>query len=121
MAHNVVSFPGTTKPGQARRINASRLKDARMAQRMNQSELANAIGISRQAISAFELGEKSPEADTMIRIAEVLKQPLSFFAAEDAAVFGECSPRFFRAFGSDTKKRNLMCDVLGKWFVQTTR
>lgn len=67
MAHNVVSFPGTTKPGQARRINASRLKDARMAQRMNQSELANAIGISRQAISAFELGEKSPEADTMIR------------------------------------------------------
>lgn len=121
MANNVVTFPSAGKLGLTRRLIPSRMKDARLAQRMNQTELANTIGVSRQAISAFELGEKSPEADTMARIAEVLEQPISFFAGEDSAVFGECSPRFFRAFGSDTKKRNLMCDVLGKWFVQTSR
>jgi Zn-dependent peptidase ImmA (M78 family)/transcriptional regulator with XRE-family HTH domain len=121
MARNVVNFPDVVKAGPMRRLVPSRLRDARLAQGLNQTELANAISISRQAISAFESGEKGPETDTMARIAEVLQQPLSFFVGEDAAVFGECSPRFFRAFGSDTKKRNLMCDVLGKWFVQTAR
>jgi Zn-dependent peptidase ImmA (M78 family)/transcriptional regulator with XRE-family HTH domain len=121
MANNVLGFPGAGKNGMTRRLNPGRMKDARLARQMNQTDLANAIGVSRQAISSFELGEKSPEADTMARIASALEQPMSFFAADDAAVFGECSPRFFRAFGSDTKKRNLMCEVLGKWFVQTTR
>ena len=57
----------------------------------------------------------------MARIAKVLEQPISFFVAEDAPLFGDSSTRFFRAFGADTKRRNLMCDVLSKWFVQTTR
>jgi Zn-dependent peptidase ImmA (M78 family)/transcriptional regulator with XRE-family HTH domain len=121
MANNVVNFPNATKSGPMRRLIPSRLRDARLAQGLNQTELANAIGISRQAISSFESGEKGPETDTMARIAEFLEQPISFFVGEDAAVFGDSSPRFFRAFGSDTKKRNLMCDVLGKWFVQITR
>ena len=119
MANNVVSFPNRSGP--TRRLIPGRLRDARLAKGFNQTELAIAIGISRQAISVFESGEKGPETETMERIAKVLEQPLSFFAADDAAAFGECSPRFFRAFGSDTKRRNLMCDVLGKWFAQTTR
>jgi Zn-dependent peptidase ImmA (M78 family) len=36
-------------------------------------------------------------------------------------VFGESRVRFFRAFGTKTKRRNLACDILGKWFVQTAK
>jgi Zn-dependent peptidase ImmA (M78 family) len=57
----------------------------------------------------------------MKKICEALEQPLSFFTNDDSPVFGEFSPRFFRAFGADTKKRNLMCEVFGKWFSQTAK
>src|SRR6266849_4038755 len=121
MGDNVVSFPAATKNSAPRRIVASRLRDARVACCLNQSDLAVAIGVSRQAISAFEQGEKSPDPETLNRIASTLRQSTSFFAAEDRPAFGESSTRFFRKFGSDTKRRNSMCDVLGKWFVQTAR
>jgi Zn-dependent peptidase ImmA (M78 family)/transcriptional regulator with XRE-family HTH domain len=117
--NNVVDFRNTRAA--QRRLVPTRLRDARLAKRLNQSELAAAIGVTRQAISAFEQGEKSPEADTLTRIAATLDQPMSFFSTEDRPVFGEFSVRTFRAFGPDTKRRNLMCDVLGKWFVQTAR
>jgi len=118
--NNIVDFqPNIRVP--ARRLVPTRLRDARLAKRLNQSELAGVIGVTRQAISAFEQGEKSPEADTLARISATLDQPMSFFATEDRPVFGEFSVRTFRAFGPDTKRRNLMCDVLGKWFVQAAR
>ena len=120
MGNNVVAFHGVGR-GNARRVVPSRLRDARLASRLNQSELATVIGVSRQAISAFEQGEKAPEPETLARIAGALKQSVSFFAAEDRPVFGESSARFFRAHGPDTKRRYLMCDVFGKWFVQIAR
>jgi Zn-dependent peptidase ImmA (M78 family)/transcriptional regulator with XRE-family HTH domain len=120
MANNVLAFPSNERGG-ARRVVPSRLRDARLASQLNQSELATAIGISRQAISAFEQGEKSPEPDTLGRIANTLKQSVSFFASDDREEFGQASARFFRKFGPDTKRRNSMCEVFGKWFVQTTR
>ena len=57
----------------------------------------------------------------MARIATALDQPLAYFATDDLPAFGDFSTRFLRAFGPDTKRRNLMCEVLGKWFVQTAR
>ncbi|HEY3520768.1 MAG TPA: helix-turn-helix transcriptional regulator, partial [Rhodanobacteraceae bacterium] len=121
MANNVISIASRDKAPSFRRLVPSRLKDARLARRLNQSDLAAAVGVSRQAISAFEQGEKSPEAATMLKIADELGQPLSFFATEDRPVFGESSVRFFRSFGPDTKRRNLMCEVFGKWSVQAAK
>jgi transcriptional regulator with XRE-family HTH domain len=77
MGNNVVAFHGGGR-GTARRVVPSRLRDARLANRLNQSELATAIGVSRQAISAFEQGEKTPEPETLARIAGPLKQSVSF-------------------------------------------
>ena len=116
--NNVIRFP--SNPSTSRLVPA-RLRDARVAKRLNQSELALVVGVTRQAISAFEQGEKSPESATMVSIANALDQPISFFTAEDQPVFGDFSTRFLRAFGPATKRRNLMCEVLGKWFVQTAK
>lgn len=116
MTPNIIAFPSRGSP---RGIVPSRLRDARIARGLNQTELADAVTISRQAISAFEAGEKNPDPTTMARIADAVGQPLGYFTAEDAESFGSYSTRFFRAFGPDTKRRNLMSDVLGKWFVQT--
>src|SRR6516165_1168725 len=96
--NNIVDFARAAP----RRVVPTRLRDARLAKRLNQSELAAAIGVTRQAVSAFEQGEKSPEADTLARISATLDQPMSFFSTKDRPVFGEFSVRTFRAFGPDT-------------------
>ncbi|WP_417821862.1 helix-turn-helix domain-containing protein [Terasakiella sp.] len=119
---NIVQFPSAARVSNAgRRLIPSKLTGARVLMRLNQSELAREVGITRQAISAFERGEKAPDPTTMDRISEALKQPISFFISESLPVFGNESPRFFRAFGPKTKKRNLMCDELGKTLVQTAK
>lgn len=117
MSDNVINFSTATPK---RRLVVSRLKDARLAACLNQSELAVAVGVTRQAISAYEQGEKSPDPETMMRIAAALKQPISYFASEDRQVFGEYSSMFFRAVGPTTKRRNMACAVIGRWFTQVT-
>src|SRR5947208_2895512 len=118
--NNVLPFQSRTG-GKPRRLIPSRLRDARVAKRLNQAELAALVGVTRQSISAYELGEKAPEAVTLILIADALDQPLGFFTCEDRPKFGDFGTRFFRAFGPETKRRNLMCDVYANWMAQTAR
>lgn len=117
---NVVQFPGAARDdGFGRRLIPGRLTEARIACGMNQTELAASVGVSRQAISAYEQGDKLPEPATMRTIAEVLEQPISFFTGESPASFGPFSANFFRKTGADTKKRNAACGVHARWFAQT--
>lgn len=119
---NILNFPNAARGGPAgRRLIPGRLRDARVAKRINQSELGEAIGKTRQAISSYELGEKTPEAATLAAIAGVLEQPLAYFTASDRDGFGPFGPRFFRAIGPETRRRNLMCDAYAGWQVQIAR
>jgi len=93
----------------------NRLTEARTAARMTQTDLASVIGVSRQAVSAYELGEKNPEPSTMKNIAEALGQPIAFFTKESRPTFGNKSALFFRKVGADTKRRNQACNVFSDW------
>lgn len=121
-ANNVFEFPSAARAAPAgRRLIPARLVDARKAARINQTELSDRIGVTRQAVSAYERGEKTPEAETFSRICDVLAQPAAFFTTEDAPVFGEYSVRFFRKFGPETARRNEACAVFTRWFAQTAK
>lgn len=87
--------------------------------RLNQAELGREIGVTRQAVSAYERGDKAPDAGTFDRIVAALRQPPPYFTSEGQSTFGDFSPRFFRKFGPDTARRNDACSVLGEWFVKT--
>lgn len=117
---NVLPFARATG-GPATRLVPSRLRDARKAARLSQEGLGDLVGVTRQAISAYERGNKSPEPEAFERLARSLEQPIAFFTNEDSPTFGEYGPRFFRKFGPDTNRRNEACAVLGGWFVQTAR
>ncbi len=120
LSTNVLQFPGAARDdGFGRRLIPGRLTEARLACGMNQTELASSVGVSRQAISAYEQGDKVPEPGTMRMIAEILGQPIAFFTGESPATFGPFSTNFFRKTGADTKKRNAACAVHAKWFAQT--
>jgi Zn-dependent peptidase ImmA (M78 family)/transcriptional regulator with XRE-family HTH domain len=121
MASNdkIIAFPTAARAASAgRRLIPARLREARKLMRLSQVDLAEKIGVTRQAVSAYERGDKSPDAEPFQRISEVLQQPVNFFTKEDGPRFGEYGVKFYRKFGSDTLRRNEACDVLGDWFVQ---
>src|SRR5262249_49189872 len=122
MANKVIAFPSAARVAHAGRLLiASKLRDARKVARLSQEELGDRIGVTRQAVSAYERGDKTPEPATFQKIAETLKQPVGFFTNPDGPSFGDSSTRFYRKFGPETARRNEACAVLGDWFVQITK
>lgn len=117
---NVIRFDKAAHGQDAGRfLIPSRLTEARIAARLTQTDLANDIGVSRQAVSSYEAGEKKPDPATMRRIADVVEQPISFFTKENRPTFGNKGTLFFRKVGADTKRRNQACAVLSDWAVST--
>ena len=53
-----------------------RLKSARAAKDLSQEELARAVGVSRQTISAIEKGDYNPTINLCIKICKVLDKTL---------------------------------------------
>ena len=84
------------------RINTERLKEARLFRRMTMDELANLIGINKQAISQFENQKAFPEPMTLKRIADALDFPYSFFVEKDP--HSTIGNTYFRALYSSKKK-----------------
>ena len=97
---NVVPFPKAARDDNlGRLLIPERLAEARLAQRWNQTELANKVGVTRQSISTYELGTKKPDPSTMAALAEHLEQPISFFTRRDLPTFGPASANFYRKVG----------------------
>ena len=117
---NIVHFPSAaqSKPI-GRLLIPERLTEARQAARLTQTELASRIGVTRQSVSAYELGEKTPEAAVLSKIAKELDQPINHFTKLSRATFGKQSANFFRKKGADTKRRNIACAVYAQWFANT--
>lgn len=117
---NIVHFPSAAQSKQiGRLLIPERLTEARHAARLTQTELASRIGVTRQAVSSYELGEKSPEIAVLSKIAFELDQPISHFTKIGRATFGKHSTNFFRKKGADTKRRNVACTVFANWFAST--
>lgn len=122
LTDNVVRFESAARaPSAGRRLIPARLRDARRAARMTQVELGVRSGVTRQSISAYEAGSKTPEPDVFNKITTALEQPASYFTSEDRQTFGAFSPKFFRKVGPETLRRNDACMVMGNWFAQTAR
>lgn len=119
--NNIVPFRKSVRQNDAGpRLIPERLVEARFAERLTQTELAARVGVSRQAVSAYEAGEKTPEPAILAKIALELKQPIVHFTKVSRANFGRHSANFFRKKGSDTRRRNQACSVLAEWFASTS-
>ena len=55
-----------------------KLIERRKELKMNQSELARAIGISRQSYSAWEKGSSQPNKDNLEKLDKILRFPTGF-------------------------------------------
>lgn len=86
-------------------FNGERLKLARIFRNMTASELADKIGVSRQAVLQYEKNETNPKLDTEFTIITTLHFPRDFFYKDNLSDL-PVENTFFRAL-STTKKIDL--------------
>jgi Zn-dependent peptidase ImmA (M78 family)/transcriptional regulator with XRE-family HTH domain len=110
--NNVISLGARGRP------NAHRLKEARRGKGLSQTELADAVGVTRQAISAYEQGERHPEPVVFASIARALGQPYSYFTGDRPITSGPVGPAFFRSRKTKAKAVNDRCEIWREWFAQ---
>ena len=65
--------------GSLARIIPERLREAREARGLTVQAMAEQIGVSRQAVAQYEVGQSAPSAETMSKIYVLLNQPPAFF------------------------------------------
>jgi Zn-dependent peptidase ImmA (M78 family)/DNA-binding XRE family transcriptional regulator len=61
------------------KVIPERIREAREARGFSAEELADRIGVTKQAVSQYEIGQTSPSADVLSHIMNVTEQPPSFF------------------------------------------
>ncbi len=88
------------KPGTSGFVG-DRLREAREARGLTGPALADLLGISRQAISAYENAYATPAPEIAQRLSTVLNLPLRFFL--DATVAEDPSPIYWRSRAAATK------------------
>lgn len=84
-------------------FKGQRLKNARLYRGMTIKELAEEVGVTKQAISQFENNITTPKFDNLRRISKCLRFPLDYFLEEDRVnqIIGST---FFRSYASMSKK-----------------
>lgn len=59
---------------------SERISDLRKEKNLSQGQLAEAVGVSRQAVSKWENGQSTPDAAKMILLAEILDTEVEYLA-----------------------------------------
>jgi len=72
-----MAYSQPTMNDQSRPRLANRLRVARAERNLSQTQLADAIGVSRQTISSVETGQYGPSALLALRIARELDLPMT--------------------------------------------
>lgn len=84
------------------RFNPKRLVEARAYNKITGEELANLIGVKKQAISQFENNKVIPLYETVSRISDALHFPIEFFYENRTAILQ--GNTYFRAPFSSNKR-----------------
>lgn len=87
-----------------KKIFPYRIKQARISRGYSMSELGDLVGVSRQAISQYELGTYPPSISVLYKIANILHYSISFFQKEPPVDAASSSAVFFRSRRTTTKK-----------------
>lgn len=64
---------------------ADNVRAGRVAARLTQRELAEAVGVDQMVVSKWERGRHRPSQENMIRLSSLLSQPVAWFYTEHKA------------------------------------
>jgi Zn-dependent peptidase ImmA (M78 family)/DNA-binding XRE family transcriptional regulator len=96
-------------------FNPLALTEARRARGLNKSQLAERVGISRQAVSLLEQGSNKPTFENMAKISNALDMPSKFFLRERPSYPARTTATFFRKLEGTTKTGKDEADIKADW------
>ena len=79
-------------------VLGERIRQARRMRHMTQEELAEAVGKDQKAVSLHENGRRSVSALDLLRFAEVLQMPITYFYEGEAESADELDSDMLYAF-----------------------
>ena len=86
-------------------FDSDRLRQARQLALMTKKELADASGVTPTAIGQYEAGISVPRPETLLRLAESLDVPVTFFAPGRPLQPLETSETYFESLRATTAKQ----------------
>ena len=89
------------------RIVPERIREAREARGLTVEDFAEQIGVTRQAVAQFEVGQTSPAAQTMARVIAVTAQPPGFFTVARARALESFGTPYWRSLKRMSKPDRL--------------
>ena len=97
-----------------------RIREARLARGMTAIDLASCVGVTRQAISKYELGIAEPSSTVINEIAHSLNMPLSFFHKPLSAPENQGTV-FFRSLKTNAVRAKDILSVKIQWAAQLSK
>lgn len=97
----------------------ARLREAREARGLSGTQLADLLGVTRQAVAQYEAGERSPSPEMLTRMSAVLNLPHAFFTRQPVEDWAETI--FFRSRKSTTKAARKKARRRRLWLDQITK
>ena len=94
-----------------------RIREARLARGMTTIDLATSVGVTRQAISKYELGIAEPSSTVLNDIANSLNMPLSYFHKPLSAPANQGTV-FFRSLKTNAARAKDVLSVKIQWAAQ---
>lgn len=101
------------------RFDPAQLAQVREARQMTRTDLAEQLGVSPQAVSQYEKGQRSPSRDVIFRMSRCLKVPLHFFLKRQFTQVGDLV--FFRSMAAATKSARLSAKRKYGWTKQIVK
>jgi len=75
----------------------SRIKELRKQAKISQQELADIIGVSRAAISLFEIGTSKPSSETLAKLADALQVDMGYLLGRNQVLVAKASKHVIAA------------------------
>ena len=114
---DLFSYQSQSAPG----IVPERIREAREARAFTSEEFAELIGVSRQALAQYELGQTRPRPEILSKIVGETAQPLSFFTTEKRFASPNMGHPFWRSLKRTTQNfRNRTVRRL-EWALEITK
>lgn len=97
------------------KIIPEKLKEARLARGYTATSLAEKIGISKQTISKYELGQCTPSSETIMKYCNFLNFDINFFMFNNEDADSNYGTIFFRSLKSAESQMREEIKIRIKW------
>lgn len=97
-------------------LQPNRIREARLFRELTQGDVAEAVGVTKQAVSQYETGVITPTTDIIMKLSEVLDFPLAYFSKSYHREL--LTPIFFRKRKTSTKKNMIIFQTYIQWMTE---